>query len=80
MVDAETSEQHEKLSDGQRSMDLGILEENVAGDLADLADGRAAAAGGERGRDRCADPPALNERLWNEINPPAPHSPPARAT
>jgi len=32
MVDAETSEQHEKLSDGQRSMDLGILEENVAGE------------------------------------------------
>jgi tRNA A-37 threonylcarbamoyl transferase component Bud32 len=36
-VDAETSEQHEKLSDGQRALDLDILEENVAGDLADLA-------------------------------------------
>jgi hypothetical protein len=35
-VDAETSEQHETLSDGQRSMDLDILEQNVAGELADL--------------------------------------------
>lgn len=36
-VDAETSEIHEKLSDGQRELDLQILEENVAGELADLA-------------------------------------------
>jgi hypothetical protein len=36
-VDAETSEQHERLSDGQRALDLMILEENVAGELADLA-------------------------------------------
>jgi hypothetical protein len=35
-VDAETSEQHEKLSEGQRKLDLDILEENVAGDLADV--------------------------------------------
>ena len=35
-VDAETSAQYEQLSDGQRSLDLDILEENVAGDLADL--------------------------------------------
>jgi hypothetical protein len=35
-VDAETSEQHEKLSNGQRSLDLDILEENIAGELADL--------------------------------------------
>ena len=36
MVDAETSEQHEQLSDGQRALDLQILEENCAGELADL--------------------------------------------
>ena len=36
-VDAETSEMHETLSDGQRRQDLLILEENVAGELADLA-------------------------------------------
>jgi hypothetical protein len=37
LVDAETSEMHERLSDGQRRHDLEILEENVAGDLADVA-------------------------------------------
>jgi hypothetical protein len=36
-VDAETSELHEGLSDGQREQDLMILEENIAGELADLA-------------------------------------------
>jgi len=37
LVDAETSEMHESLSEGQRRHDLEILEENVAGDLADVA-------------------------------------------
>jgi hypothetical protein len=37
LVDAETSEIHEQLSDGQRQADLEIAVENVAGDLADLA-------------------------------------------
>jgi len=66
-VDFETSEQHEKLSDGQRRLDLDILEENVAGDLADLAY-------------VVALPPALSvdetghsirsryQRLWDEID------------
>jgi hypothetical protein len=66
-VDAETSEQHEKLSDGQRSMDLDILEQNLAGELSDL-------------EVVVQLPPALTveetgavirrryERLWNEIN------------
>jgi uncharacterized protein DUF4032/lipopolysaccharide kinase (Kdo/WaaP) family protein len=66
-VDAETSEQHEKLSDGQRSLDLDILEQNIAGELADL-------------EAVVKLPPALSveetgaqirrryERLWNEIN------------
>ena len=36
-MDAETSEIHEQLSDGQRETDLEIAIENVAGDLADLA-------------------------------------------
>lgn len=36
LVDAETSEHHETLGDGARRQDLVILEENVAGDLADL--------------------------------------------
>ena len=37
LVDAETSEVHERLSDGQRRYDLDILVENVAFGLADLA-------------------------------------------
>jgi hypothetical protein len=67
LVDAETSEIHPTLSDGQRSQDLLILEENVAGELADVA--------------AIAElPPALDmwetgdeirrryERLWTEIS------------
>ncbi len=38
MVDAETSEVHPRLSDGQRRYDLDILVENVAGGLLDLAE------------------------------------------
>jgi hypothetical protein len=37
LVDAETSEVHPTLSDGQRELDLGILVENVTGGLVDLA-------------------------------------------
>ncbi len=37
LVDAETSEAHPSLSDGQRAQDLDILVENVAGDLLDIA-------------------------------------------
>ena len=37
LVDGETSEIHEQLSDGQREADLEIAIENVAGDLADMA-------------------------------------------
>lgn len=67
MVDGETSEQHEKLSDGQRTLDLDLLEENVAGELTDLSM-------------VVQLPPALEvaqtgpsiraryQRLWDEIN------------
>ncbi len=37
LVDAETGEQHPSLSDGQRAHDLLIAEENIAGELLDLA-------------------------------------------
>ncbi len=37
LVDAETSEVHDRLSDGQRSLDLEILTENVALGMIDLA-------------------------------------------
>jgi hypothetical protein len=37
MVDAETSEIHPTLSDGQRHADLEIMKENLAGEMADIA-------------------------------------------
>jgi hypothetical protein len=36
LVDAETSEIHSRLSDGQRAQDIDIAAENIAGDLLDL--------------------------------------------
>ncbi|HKA90491.1 MAG TPA: DUF4032 domain-containing protein [Haliangiales bacterium] len=66
-VDAETSEQHEKLSPGQRTLDLDILEENVTGELADLAlvvslpPALSVEHTGRSIRDRY-------ERLWSEID------------
>lgn len=36
IIDVETGERHESLSDGQRRLDLQIATENVAGDLLDL--------------------------------------------
>ena len=36
LVDAETAQMHDTLSDGQRLQDLEILEENVTGDLLDV--------------------------------------------
>jgi hypothetical protein len=66
-VDAETSELHEELSEGKRLHDLDIMEENIAGGLADLAA-------------MVPLPPVLDvfetgpnirkryERLWEEIN------------
>ncbi len=66
LVDAETSEVHDELSDGQREMDLGIMEENVTGELADVA--------AEMNLPRPVDAAATGEdirrryqRLWNEI-------------
>jgi len=67
LVDAETAETHAQLSAGQRHHDLQLLEENVAGDLMDLA-----AMLGER-RDEALDrtPGEIRtkyEQLWTEIN------------
>ncbi|MFI5370516.1 MAG: DUF4032 domain-containing protein [Candidatus Eisenbacteria bacterium] len=66
LVDAETSEVHDELSDGQREMDLGIMEENVSGELADVA--------AEMNLPRPLDVSATGvdirrrySRLWNEI-------------
>ena len=53
-LDAETSELHESLSDGQRTHDLDIAEENLAGELFDLA--------AELGREVVGDPFDFGER------------------
>ncbi|HLY94363.1 MAG TPA: DUF4032 domain-containing protein [Gaiellaceae bacterium] len=65
-VDAETGELHDRLSDGQRLHDLEIAEENLAGELHDLA--------AELEREIVADPwefaadvRARYEQLWSEL-------------
>ena len=66
LVDAETGEMHEKLSDGQRLHDVEIAEENIVGELYDLS--------AELERDVADDPGAFAEdvraryeRLWAEL-------------
>ena len=66
VIDVETSERYEQLSDGQRRMDLDIATENVAGGLLDLQ------AGGRLVAD--VDPWAVAENLesryaglWREV-------------
>ena len=66
-VDAETSEQHESLSDGQRALDLQILEENVAGELADVEVVTPLPAA-LTVRQIGANIRGRYERLWSEIN------------
>ncbi|MFY0526929.1 DUF4032 domain-containing protein [Archangium gephyra] len=66
-MDAETSELHPKLSDGQRELDLLIMEENVTGGLADLA----AMVELPSILDVYETAPSIRqryERLWAEIN------------
>jgi tRNA A-37 threonylcarbamoyl transferase component Bud32 len=66
LVDAETGELHERLSEGQRGHDLAIAEENITGELYDLS--------AELERDVVAEPWAFAEdvreryeRLWAEL-------------
>ena len=66
LVDAETGELHDRLSDGQRSHDIDIAEENLAGELYDLS--------AELEREVVADPWAFAEdvreryeQLWAEL-------------
>jgi len=71
LVDAETAEYHEQLSDGQRQHDLDILVENVAFGLADAA---AALGGGEVDTDAAVRASAaLRDRytaLWTQLHRP----------
>ena len=66
LVDAETGELEDRLSDGQRDHDLTIAEENIVGELYDLS--------AELGRDVVDDPIAFAEdvrlayeKLWTEL-------------
>jgi hypothetical protein len=69
LVDAETSEIHDDLSDGLRKQDILIMQENVAGELADLAaqlveqEQPASIAPPETGQEIRA----RYERLWDEV-------------
>ncbi|MGH2998533.1 MAG: DUF4032 domain-containing protein, partial [Gaiellaceae bacterium] len=66
LVDAETGELHERLSDGQRLHDIAIAEDNITGELYDLS--------AELERDVVDDPFAFAEdvreryeQLWSEL-------------
>jgi hypothetical protein len=66
LVDIETGEQHERLSDGQREYDVTIAEENIIGELLDLE--------AELGRSVVDDPTHFAEgvssgyaELWDEL-------------
>ena len=69
LVDAETSEIHPSLSDGQRGYDLEILVENVAFGLADLGRDAGPRGCGRRrrrgGRDR---PRTATTAMWDELH------------
>lgn len=68
LVDAETSEIHPSLSDGQREFDLEILVENVGFGLADVA---ALQGRPEDVDDAVASAEAVRERytaIWNELH------------
>jgi tRNA A-37 threonylcarbamoyl transferase component Bud32 len=68
LVDAETSEVHPVLSDGQRAYDLDILVENVAGDLIDVS--MELGEGGERVDEDLAAAESIADRyraLWGEL-------------
>jgi hypothetical protein len=67
LVDAETAVTHEHLSDGQRAHDLEVMEENLAGELADLY----AELSLPRGTDLYSTGTEVRhryERLWGEIS------------
>jgi tRNA A-37 threonylcarbamoyl transferase component Bud32 len=68
LVDAETSEVHPALTDGQRAHDLDILVENVAGDLVDVS--MELGESGERVEEDLAAAESIADRyraLWEEL-------------
>ena len=66
LVDAETGELHSRLSDGQRLHDLEIAQENLAGELLDVAAELGASARDRPGRGGRGGAPRY-EGLWTEL-------------
>ena len=66
VIDVETGELHETLSDGQRRLDLQIATENVAGDLLDLQMGGLLADGIDPLETALSIETAY-DRLWHEL-------------
>ena len=66
LVDAETAEMHERLSDGQRRYDLDVAHERVAGELLDLQGGGLLAEELDP-VETAGDLLARYERLWQEL-------------
>jgi hypothetical protein len=68
LVDAETSEVHPRLSDGQRDLDLEVLVDNVTGDLLDLAVAMGGSADEIDDHMQAAQSAAWRYRqLWDEL-------------
>ncbi len=67
LVDAETSEIHTSLSDGQRRYDLDILVENVAFGLADLAAYQGKPEEMDQAVDAAESVRARYEAVWSEL-------------
>ncbi len=67
LVDAETSEVHPELSDGQRAYDLDILVENVAFGLADLAAYQGRPEAMDEQIDAAEAVRTRYARLWDEL-------------
>jgi hypothetical protein len=68
LVDAETSEVHPSLSDGQRAYDLEILVENVGYGLADVARLQNRPDGLDDAIDAAESVRARYEAIWNELH------------
>jgi Domain of unknown function (DUF4032)/Lipopolysaccharide kinase (Kdo/WaaP) family len=66
VVDVETGELHETLSDGQRSLDLDLAEQNLAGELLDL-EAEIGDLGFEGPFALAEETRAAYDRLWEEL-------------
>src|SRR3954469_4626445 len=66
LVDAETGELHPKLSDGQREHDLALAEENIVGEMLDVAAEHGELPSGIDPLETAAEGLRRYEALWSE--------------